>query len=55
MEAKGFDPHEHKPKQGGTGGKIDLYKDSKGWIFYKTEKGNNYEPIFENITNYLKK
>ena len=51
----GFDPHDYKPKQDGDGGKIDLYKDGAGNIFFKTEKGGSYEPIFENINHILDK
>ena len=53
MISNGFDPHDHKPKQGNTGGKIDLWKDSKGYLFFRAEKSNNYEPLFDNINNYL--
>lgn len=51
LEKRGIDIHsvKVKPKQGGPGGKIDLWKNAKGDVFFRTEKGNHYEPIGENI------
>ncbi len=49
LKKNGIDPHDLKPQQGGPGGKIDLFKDMKGNLFWKTQKGNNFEPIFENF------
>ncbi|WP_448698196.1 DUF6443 domain-containing protein [Mucilaginibacter sp. AW1-3] len=54
MKAKGFDPHDHKPQQGNTGGKIDLWKDVDGNLFFRTENGTHYEPLYENINSILK-
>jgi RHS repeat-associated protein len=53
MKQNGFDPHDNKPKQGNTGGKIDFWKDSKGDLYYRSENGKNYEPLYDNINNYL--
>nr|WP_255530543.1 polymorphic toxin type 33 domain-containing protein [Pedobacter sp. ASV12] len=53
MQSNGFDPHDHKPKQGNTGGKIDLWKDSNGNLFFRAEKSKSYEPLYENIKNYI--
>ncbi len=52
MKGNGFDPHGEKPKQNGPGGKIDIWKDSKGFMFFKTEKGAP-QPLYENISTYL--
>lgn len=54
MISNGFDPNEHKPKQENTVGEIDYWKDSKGDLFYRAERSKNYEPTFENISNYLR-
>lgn len=54
LKDKGFDPHSEKPKQGGLGEKIDLWKDGLGNLFYRTERGSNYEPLYENIHQILK-
>lgn len=54
LKEKGLDPHLEKPKQGGPGEKIDLWKDSLGNLFFRTERGSNYEPLYENIYNILK-
>jgi len=51
MKKKGFDPHSAKPKQG-SGAKIDLWKDEKGYIFYRKEDGKNYEPTFLKVKDY---
>ena len=53
LQSKGFDPHDHKPQQGNTGGKIDLWKDDDGYLFFKAERSQNYEPTFENINQIL--
>ena len=42
------------PKQGGSGGSIEIYEDDNGDLFYRIEKGNHYEPIYENIKTYGK-
>ena len=54
MKDKGFDPHDEKPKQGGPGEKIDLWKDGLGNLFFRAERSSNYEPLYENIHQILK-
>ncbi len=55
MQKNGFDPHEEKPSQGGPGGNIDVYENRNGDLFYKTQKGNHYEPMNINKFDYLPK
>ena len=32
--------------------KIDIYIDKEGNLFYRTDKGSHYEPIYENMKTY---
>lgn len=54
LKDKGFDPHNEKQKQGGSGEKIDLWKDGVENLFFRAERGSNYEPLYENIHQILK-
>ncbi|HKG07948.1 MAG TPA: RHS repeat-associated core domain-containing protein, partial [Pedobacter sp.] len=54
LKEKGYDPHSVKPSQGGPGKKIDLWKDRLGNLFYRTEGGSHYEPLYDNIYQILK-
>lgn len=56
LQKNGFDPHGGaKPEQGGRGGKIDVYKDKNGDLYYRTAKGDHYEPMNENLNDYYGK
>ena len=51
LEKKGFKTHDWKPGQGNNG-RINYYKDEKGNLYYRIDKGNHYEPLLDNIENY---
>ena len=54
LKKGGYDPHGGDKPEQGNGGPIDFYKDEKGNMFWKQSGSNHFEPVFDNIYNYLK-
>jgi hypothetical protein len=51
LKGKGVDPHDLKPKKGGS--RYDLFKDKNGNIIVKPKKGNGPgDPTGLNINNF---